>query len=123
MNKEQKLEELKKELQNHNKEYKLVIEKEFKKYNQNTLSTTCKTNITKTIEQFEIEDNTKITAHNVYQYESLNYLNNTAYYVQSRYYFVDQKTIKELIQQYESALFRVYKEITSKKLFINDKEE
>ncbi|CAG8665546.1 11654_t:CDS:1, partial [Racocetra persica] len=78
MNKEQKLEELKKELQELNDEYKSIIEQDYKKYNHNTiaqqlkynqpiqvtkgeielkldylLKTICKENIEKTINQLE----------------------------------------------------------------------
>ncbi|CAG8844476.1 3325_t:CDS:1, partial [Racocetra persica] len=45
-----------------------------------------------------IEYKKEITAYNIYQYESLNYWNNTENYVQSRYYQAqDCTTLKEAI--------------------------
>ncbi|CAG8827431.1 1976_t:CDS:1, partial [Racocetra persica] len=148
MNKKQKL-ELKKELQELNDKYKSIIEQDYKKYNHNTiaqqlkynqplqvtkkeielkldylLKPICEENIEKTINQLEIEYEEDITKYNIYQYESLNYWNNTANYIQSRYYQAqDCSTLKEAIQQYENSLFKVYKEISGKEFFINDQRK
>ncbi|CAG8837088.1 32936_t:CDS:1, partial [Racocetra persica] len=94
----QKLEKLKKELQELNDKYKSIIEQDYKKYNHNTiaqqlkynqplqitkeeielkldylLKIICEENIEKTIIKLEIEYEKEITAYNIYQYESLNY--------------------------------------------------
>ncbi|CAG8643434.1 35261_t:CDS:2, partial [Racocetra persica] len=137
----QKLEELKKELRELNDKYKSIIEQD---YNHNTiaqqlkhnrplqimqkvielkldylLKTICEENIEKAIAQLEVEYKEEITIYTIYQYESLNYWNNIANYVQSRYYQAqDSAILKEAIRQYENSLFRVYKEITRKEFLL-----